>query len=92
MNETQIEKEAQREANRMDQFQQRKLAEELTNGTVLRNAALEHFGHKIKAEEIITVSAKAEGEEEPSIIVKPNTIYQETKKKIFTGNETKNIM
>ena len=61
MNETQIEKKAQREANRIDQFQQRKLAEELTNGMVLRNAALEQHGYKIK--EFITVSAKAEGEE-----------------------------
>ena len=38
MNETQIEN---REANRIDQFQQRKWAEELTNGMALHNAALE---------------------------------------------------
>ena len=66
MNKTQIEKKAQRKANRIDQFQQRKRAEELTNGMVLRNAALEQLGHKIKEEEIITVSAKAEGEEAAS--------------------------
>ena len=67
MNETQIEKKAQREANRIHEFQQRKRAEELTNGNygmVLRNAVLEQLGHKIKDEEIITVSAKAEGEKE----------------------------
>ena len=63
MNETQIEK----KADRIDQFQQRKRAEELTNlngigRMALRNAALEQLGHKIKEEEIITVSAKAEGE------------------------------
>ena len=63
MNKTQIEKKAQRKANRIDQFQQRKRAEELTNGMVLRNAALEQLGHKIKEEEFITVSAKAEAEE-----------------------------
>ena len=37
--------------------------EELTNGMALCNAVLEQLGHKIKAEEIIMVSAKAEGEE-----------------------------
>ena len=62
MNETQIDKKAQREANRIDQFQQRKQAEELTNGMALRNAALKPLAHKIKEEEIITVTAKAEGE------------------------------
>ena len=64
MNETQIEKKAQREANRIDQFQQRKRAEELTNDMVLRNATFEQLGHKIKEEKFITVSAKAEGEKE----------------------------
>ena len=63
MNETQIEKKAQGEANRIDQFQKMKWAEELTNGMALRNAALKPLAHKIKEEEIITVSAKAEGEE-----------------------------
>ena len=63
MNETQIEKEAQRGTDRLEQYQQRKRAEELANGMVLRNAALKQLGHKIKEEEIITVSAKAEGEE-----------------------------
>ena len=48
MNETQIEKKAQRKANRIDQFQQRKRAEELTNGMVLRNAALEQLATKSK--------------------------------------------
>ena len=62
MNETQIEKKAQKEANRINQFQQRKLAEELTSGMALCNAALEQLCYKIKEEEIITVSAKAEGE------------------------------
>ena len=50
-------------SNRINQFQQRKQAEELTNGMALRNAALEQLGHKIKEEEIIMVSAKAQGEE-----------------------------
>ena len=54
MNEKQIEKKAQREADRLDQFQQRKQTEELTNGMALRNAALEQLAHKIKEEEIIT--------------------------------------
>ena len=44
-------------------FQQRKRAEGLTNGMVLRDAALEQLGHKITEDVIITVSAKAEGEE-----------------------------
>ena len=48
MNETQIERKAQREANRIDQFQQRKWAEELTNGMVLHNAALEQLGQTSK--------------------------------------------
>ena len=63
MNETQIEKKAQRETERLEQYQQRKQAEELANGLALRNAALEQLGHKIKEEEILTVSAKAEDEE-----------------------------
>ena len=68
MNEAQIEKKAQSEANRIDQFQQRKQAEELKFGMVLRIlrntavTALEQLGYKIKAEEIIAVSAKAEDE------------------------------
>ena len=66
MNETQIEKKAQREANRIDQFQQRKLAEELMNDMALHNAALEQLGHKIKEEEIITVSVQAAGDEAAS--------------------------
>ena len=63
MNETQIEKKAQRGADRLEQYQQRKLAEELANGMALRNAALKQLILKIKEEEILTVSAKAEGEE-----------------------------
>ena len=63
MNETRIEKKAQRDADRLEQYQQRKRAEELANGMALRNAAQEQLGHKIKEEEILTVSAKAEGEE-----------------------------
>ena len=66
MSEKQIEKKAQREADRLDQFQQRKRAEELTNGMALRNAALEQLGHKIKEEEIITVSVQAAGDEAAS--------------------------
>ena len=62
MNESQIENKAQRDTDRLEQYQQRKQAEELANGMVLRNAALE-LGPKIKVEEIITVPAKAEGEE-----------------------------
>ena len=44
MNVKQIEKNAPREADRLDQFQQRKWAEELTNGRALRNEALEQLG------------------------------------------------
>ena len=39
---------SQREADRLDQFQQRKRAEELTNGMAIRNAALEQLAHKSK--------------------------------------------
>ncbi len=63
MSEKQIEKKVQREACRIDQFQQRKRAEELTNGMTLRNAALQQLGHEIKEEEIITVSAQATADE-----------------------------
>ena len=49
MNETHIEKKAQREENRIDQFQQRNWSEELTNVMALRNATLEQLGYKIKA-------------------------------------------
>ena len=59
MNETQIEKKAKGEASRIDQFQQRKRAEELTNGMALCNAALEQLVYKIKEEQIITDSAKS---------------------------------
>ena len=63
MSEKQIEKKALREADRLNQFQQRKRAEELTNGMTLRNAALEQLGHNIKDEEIITDTAQAAGDE-----------------------------
>ena len=66
MNEKQIWTKAQREADRLDQFQLRKLAEELTHGMALLNAALGQLGHKIKEEEIITVSAQAAGDEAAS--------------------------
>ena len=66
MNETQIEKKAQREADRLDQYQQRKRAEDLANGMALRNAALEQLGHRIREEEIMTVSAQAAGDEAAS--------------------------
>ena len=59
MNETQIEKKAQREANRLDKYQKRERAEELANGMGLRNAALEQFTHKIKEEEIISESSRS---------------------------------
>ena len=67
MNETQImrqiEKKAQIETERLKQYQQRKRAEELANGVALCNAALEQLDHKTKKKEILTASAKAEGEE-----------------------------
>ena len=52
-----------RDAYRINQFQQRKLAEELMTVMALRNATLEHWQlcNKFKEDEIITVSAKAEG-------------------------------
>ena len=50
MNETQIEKKAQKGATRIDQFKSRKLAEEPTNGKALRNIALEQLAYKIKEE------------------------------------------
>ena len=70
MNETQIEKKAQREAKRINQFQQRKLAEELTSGMALHNTALELLGHNINEEEIFPASAKAEGEEAATLAAK----------------------
>ena len=63
MNETQIEKKAQKDTDRLEQCQQRKRAEEMANGKALCNAELKQLGQKIKEEEILTVSAKAEGEE-----------------------------
>ena len=41
MNETQIEKKAQRETERLKQYQEGKRAEELANGMALSNTALE---------------------------------------------------
>ena len=73
MNETQIEKKEQREANRINQFQQRKRAGELTIGMGLCNATLERLGHKIKEEdlkEIATVSAEAAGEKAATLAAK----------------------
>ena len=70
MNETQIDKKVQREANRIYWNQQRKWAVELINGTVLRNAALEQLGCKMKEVEISTVSAKAQVEEAATWAVK----------------------
>ena len=54
----------------LDQFQQRKQAEELTNGMALHNTALEQLDHKIKEEEIIMVSAQAAGDEAASSAAK----------------------
>ena len=58
-----MEKKTQRDSDRINQFQQKKLAEQLAIGMAVRNATLEQLGHKVKEEEIITVSAKAAGEE-----------------------------
>ena len=58
-----MEKKAQRDSDRINQFQQKKLAEQLAIGMAVRNATLEQLDHKVKEEEIITVSAKAAGEE-----------------------------
>ena len=58
-----MEKKTQRHSDRINQFQQKKLAERLAIGMAVRNATLKQLGHKVKEEEIITVSAKAAGEE-----------------------------
>ena len=62
-----IPKKTQRGSDRINQFQQKKLAEQLAIGMAVRNATLEQPIHKdcdkVKEEEIITVSAKAAGEE-----------------------------
>ena len=63
MSEAQMEKKTQRDSDRINQFQQKKLAEQLAIGMAVRNATLEQLGHKVKEEEIITASAKAAGEE-----------------------------
>ena len=54
---------SQTDGDGINQFQQRKLAEQLAIGIAVRNATPEQLGHKVKKEEIITVSAKAAGEE-----------------------------
>ena len=75
MSEAQMEKKTQRDCHRINQFQQKKLA----IGMAVRNATLEQLG-KVKEEEIITVSAKAAGEELlhglPSVLNKNNSIPQ----------------
>ena len=58
-----MEKKTQRDSDRINQFQQKKLAERLAIGMSVRNATLEQLDHKVQEEEIITVSAKAAGEE-----------------------------
>ena len=58
-----MEKKTQRDSDRINQFQQKKLAEQLAIGMAVRNATLEQLDYKVKEEEIITVSAKAAGEE-----------------------------
>ena len=58
-----MEKKTQKDSDRINQFQQKKLAERLAIGMAVRNATLEQLDHKVKEEEIITVSAKAAGEE-----------------------------
>ena len=78
MSEAQMEKKTQRDSDRINQFQQKKLAEQLAIGMAVRNATLEQLGHKVKEEEIITVSAKAAGEEAavwvPRVLNKNNSI------------------
>ena len=56
-----MEKKTQRDSDRINQFQQKKLAEQLAIGMAVRNATLEQLG-----QEIITASAKAAGEEAAS--------------------------
>ena len=58
-----MEKKTERDSDRINQFQQKKLAERLAIGMAVRNATLEQLDHKVKEEGIITVSAKAAGEE-----------------------------
>ena len=63
MSKAQMEKKTQRDSDRINQFQQKKLVERLAIGMAVRNATLKQLGHKVKEEEIITFSAKAAGEE-----------------------------
>ena len=53
MSEAQMEK-TQRDSDRINQFQQKKLAEQLAIGMAVCNATLEQLDHKVKEEEIIT--------------------------------------
>ena len=63
--EAEIERKAQGDSDRINQFQQKKLAEQLTIGMAVRNATLEQLGHRLRVKEgeIMMVSAKAVGEE-----------------------------
>ena len=63
MSEAAIEPRRERDKNRMNCFIQRKEAEILASGMYARNSTLEGVGYKVKEEEIITVSAKAAGNE-----------------------------
>ena len=63
MSEAQIEKKTQGDSDRINQVQQKKLAEQPEFGLAVRNATLKQHVHKVKEAEIITVSAKAAGEE-----------------------------
>ena len=63
MSEAAIENKRERDRNKMNNFIQRKEAEKLASGMSNRNSALEGAGCKVKEEEIITVSAKAAGDE-----------------------------
>ena len=48
MSEAQMEKKTQRDSDRINQFQQKKLAEQLAIGMAVRNATLEQLGTKSK--------------------------------------------
>jgi hypothetical protein len=63
MSEAAIEKKRERDRNKMNNFIQRKEAEKLASGMLARNSALEEVGCKLEEEEIVTVSAKAAGDE-----------------------------
>lgn len=54
LSDNQLEKKRKRDSDRIQKFQRKKRADELTAGMSVRNAALEQLGYKVNEEERIT--------------------------------------